>query len=270
MFLVAALALVACAEPAPPSPPTPASAEPAPVSPAPSDEPTEAIPAHIRAAVDAADRTDEDRALDAGRRPAEMLAFYGVKPGMRVAELMAGRGYTAELLARTVGPKGTVYGHNNAFVLEKFAEQPWTDRLTKQVNANVVRVDRELESPLPPEAKELDAVFLVLFYHDTVWMKTDRAKMNAAIFEALRPGGLYAVVDHSASDGAGVEHVKTLHRIEEKIVRSEIEAAGFELRDEASFLRNPEDARDWNASPSASGDRRGTSDRFVLAFVKPK
>ena len=224
----------------------------------------------IRAAVDAPDRDPDDRALDGGRKPAEMLAFFGIEPGMRVAELMAGRGYTAELLARVVGPEGEVYGHNSPWVLERFAEEPWSARLEKPVNAKVIRVDRELEDPLLDGARELDAVLLVLFYHDTVWMKVDRAEMNRAIFAALKPGGIYAVVDHSARKGAGLNEVKTLHRIEESVLREEIEAVGFVLDAEADFLRNPDDTRDWSASPSAAGEQRGKSDRFVLRFVKPK
>ena len=112
-------------------------------------------------------------------------------------------------------------------------------------------------------------MFVVLFYHDTVWMETDRAKMNAAVFKALKPGGIYAIVDHSAKAGSGLADVKTFHRVDEKNVREEILKAGFKLESEASFLRNPTDTRDWNDSPSAAGDRRGTSDRFVLKFVKP-
>ena len=93
---------------------------------------------------------------------------------MKVAELMAGGGYTTELLARAVGPKGMVYGQNNKLVLDRFAEKPWTERLAKPVMKNVVRVDRELDDPLPPKAKNLDAVFMVLFYHDTVWLGRPR------------------------------------------------------------------------------------------------
>lgn len=232
----------------------------------------EAAPAASRGEqiVAAADRSDEDRALDAGREPAKTLDFYGIEPGMKVAEIAAGMGYTAELLARAVGPEGVVYGVNSKWILERFAERPWGERLAKPVMKNVVRVDREFDDPLPPEAKDLDAVFVVLFYHDTVWMKTDRAKMNAAIFRALKPGGIYAVIDHSAREGAGLADVQTLHRIEEKTLRAEIEAAGFRLADEASFLRNEKDTRDWSASPMAAGAKRGTSDRFVLEFVKPE
>ncbi len=226
-------------------------------------------PAGPAAAVAATDRSDADRTLDAGRLPAETLAFFEIRPGMRVAEIGAGGGYTTELLARVVGPTGRVYGQNPKFILERFAEKPWSERLAKPVNAPVVRVDREFDDPLPPEAKNLDAVLSVLIYHDTVWLETDRARMNAAVLAALKSGGIYGVIDHSARPGAGTSEVKSLHRIEESVVVAEIEQAGFELDAAADFLRNPADARDWNDSPSAAGQRRGTSDRFVLKFRKP-
>jgi len=230
---------------------------------------TVAVPDAVRAIVAAPDRSEADRALDAGRHPAEMLAFFGVAPRMKVAELGAGGGYTAELLARAVGPTGVVYAQNSKFILERFAAKPWTERLAKPVMKRVVRVDREFDDPLPPEARGLDAVFIVLFYHDTVWLKVDRAKMNKAIFAALKPGGVFAVIDHSAKAGTGLADVQTLHRIDEQTLKGEIEQAGFELAAEGDFLRNPGDARDWNDSPTAAAERRGTSDRFVLKFVKP-
>src|SRR5262245_16427815 len=131
------------------------------------------IPEAVQAAVDAPDRSAEDRALDAGRQPARTLAFFGIRPGARVAELGAGGGYTSELLARVVGPEGRVYGQNSPFVLARFAEKPWSARLAKPVMGNVVRLDREFEDPFPPEVHDLDAVLIVLLYHDTVWMKAD-------------------------------------------------------------------------------------------------
>jgi predicted methyltransferase len=222
-----------------------------------------------RAIVGSPDRTADDRALDAGRHPDQLLAFIGTRPGMRVAEIGSGLGYSTELLARAVAPNGVVYGQNNAFIREKFAEKPWTERLAKPVMKHVVRVDREFDEPLPPEAKNLDAVVNVLLYHDTVWMKTDRAKMNRAIYTALKPGGVYVIVDHSAKSGAGLTEVQTLHRIEESVVRKEIESAGFKLVADAAFLRNPADTMDWSASPRTAAERRGTSDRFVLKFAKP-
>jgi len=219
--------------------------------------------------VDAPDRSDDDKKLDAGRHPAELLAFFQIGPGMKVAEFGAGRGYTSELLARAVGSTGIVYGQNNKWLLERFAEKPWSERLSKPVMKNVVRVYRDFEDPLPPEVQNLDAVFCVLFYHDLFWLNVDRDKMNRAAFRALKSGGVYAIVDHSARLGAGANDVKTLHRIEEKVVRAEIEKAGFRFRKDAAFLRNPNDTRDWNDSPGEAGDKRGTSDRFVLAFEKP-
>ena len=235
----------------------------------PAAPPSESVAASAAAVVASPDRSEADRALDKGRFPAETLAFFGIRPGMRVAELGAGGGYTTELLARTVGPNGRVYGQNPKFVLERFAEKPWSERLAKPVNAQVVRVDREFDDPLPPEAVSLDAVLIVLFYHDTVWLETDRARMNRAIFAALKSGGLYGVIDQSARAGTGTSDTKTLHRIEQSVVVSEIESAGFVLDAQAEFMKNPSDPRDWNASPSAAGEKRGTADRFVLKFRKP-
>jgi predicted methyltransferase len=200
----------------------------------------------------------------------ELLGFLGIGPGLRVAELGSGTGYTTELLARAVGPTGVVYGENPKWLLEKFAERPWSERLGKPVMKNVIRLDREFDDPFPPEVTGLDAVVSILFYHDTVWLGTDRARMNAAAFAALRSGGVYGVVDMSAQPGSGTRDVKTFHRIDEAFVKAEVQRAGFKLAGEADFLRNPSDARDWNDTPSAEDEkRRGTSDRFVLKFVKP-
>ena len=272
LLLSALIALAACGG-SPPPIDAPAATTAAPVatsapSAVPSGGANAASPAGL-AVVNAPDRDPKDTALDGGRHPAELLAFAGITPGMHVAELFAGGGYTSELLARAVGATGVVYAENNKFVIERFAAKPWGDRLAKPVMKNVVRVDRELDDPLPPEAKDLDAVFFVLSYHDSVWMGTDRDKMNRAVFEALKPGGEYVVVDHSAKDGAGLADVKTLHRIEKSTVVAEITKAGFKLSKEGDFLRNPSDARDWNDAPNAAAERRGKSDRFVLAFVRP-
>ena len=229
-----------------------------------------AEPSAPAAAVAAPDRSADDRALDEGRQPAAMLAFFGIAPGMKVAELGAGGGYTAELLARTVGPTGKVYAQNSQFLLDRFAQKPWTERLQKPVMANVVRLDRPFDDPFPPDVKDLDAVLIVLFYHDTYWQKVDRAKMNAAVMRALKPGGVYGIVDHSAAAGTGANDVESLHRIEESTLRADVEQAGFVLAGSADFLKHPADTRDWSASPRTAGEKRGTSDRFVLKFVKPK
>jgi predicted methyltransferase len=219
--------------------------------------------------VDAPDRSPEDRALDPGRHPVEMLNFLALTEGMRVAELGAGRGYSTELLARAVGPSGVVYAQNSPSMLKRIGETPWADRLKKPVMANVVRLDRDFDDPLPADVRDLDAVIFLFIYHDTVWMKTDRDRMNHAVYNALKPGGIYVVADHSSRVGAGAGDAETFHRIDQATLEQEVEKAGFRLVGEADFLRNPNDARDWNDSPRAAGDRRGTSDRFILRFIKP-
>ncbi len=264
LLLAAVLGIVACGggggSPAPASEPKPTTNAAASSSASPD----------AQAIVAAADRDSGDKELDAGRRPAEMLTFYGVKPGMKLLEIAAAGGYTSEILGRAVGASGTVYAQNNAFILEKFADKTLSARLAKPVNKNIVKVVRELDDPIPPEAKDLDGVFIVLVYHDLFWLndhKIDRAKMNAAVFGALKPGGFYAIIDHSGRPGTGAKEVDTLHRIEEKVIREEVEKAGFKLAAEGDFLRHPEDTRDWDASPG--GPKRGQTDRFALKYVKP-
>ncbi len=226
------------------------------------------VSSRAQAIVMAADRSERDRGFDDERRPAELLTFLGVEPGWRVAVLVAGVGYTAELMARAVAPDGTVYAENPRFVLAR-AEAEWSSRLGTPVMDRVVRVDRELADPLPPEARDLDLVIINLVYHDAVWLGVDRARMNQAVFNALRPGGKYVIIDHSARPGVGVADVRALHRIDQTVVQGEVESAGFQVVKEGDFLRNPSDARNWNDSPDATRPRADTSDRFVLMFVKP-
>jgi predicted methyltransferase len=249
--------------PAPEPPPAPKPPEP------PAYTPSADVPQPIRDAVTAADRDDKDKALDAGRKPAEVLGFFGIAPGQKVGELFAALGYTTEIIARVVGDGGKVYAQNTKEILDRFARAPLTARLSKPVMKNVVMVEQPADKPFPPDAKNLDAVICILNYHDFVWLKVDRAKLNKAVFAALKPGGVYGIVDHSAKQGSGLSDVQTLHRIDEDAVKKEILAAGFKLDAESDLLRNAEDPRDWNASPTQAGEKRGTSDRFVLRFVKP-
>jgi predicted methyltransferase len=219
----------------------------------------------IAAAVAHPDRPTEDRERDPERRPADVLAFFGVGPDMTVADLMTGRGYYAELLARVVGPRGVVYAQNNAFVVERFADAPLRERLARPGLENVVRLDRELEDPGLPDG-QLDVVLMVLFYHDTFWQKVDRAAMNRAIFAALEPGGVFGVVDHHAEAGSGDRDVQTVHRVDAELVKAEIVAAGFELVAQSDLLRHPDDDRTVNVFDPAI---RGKTDRFVYKFRKP-
>jgi predicted methyltransferase len=258
----------------PPAPePTPAPTPPPPAEPAapaiPPYTPAADVPDAIKNAVAASDRDDKDRALDAGRKPAEVLAFFKLEPGEKIGELFAAGGYTTELMARVVGDGGKVYAQNTKEILDRFAREPLSARLAKPAMKNTVMVEQPAEAPFPPDAKNLDAVICILNYHDFVWLKVDRAKLNKAVFAALKPGGVYGVVDHSATKGSGLNDVQTLHRIDEDAEKKEILAAGFKLDGESDVLRNPEDPRDWNASPTKAAEKRGTSDRFVLRFVKP-
>lgn len=229
------------------------------------EAPEDAVRAAIDAAVAHPDRPADDRARDAARKPADVLAFYGVEPGMTVLDLMAGRGWYTEILARVVGPEGRVYAQNNAYVVEKFADGPLTERLDRMSLPQVARMDAELEA-LSVSPGSVDVAFLGLFYHDTYWMELPRDAINRGVFEALKPGGVYAVFDHHAEAGSGTRDVKTLHRVERDLVVAEILEAGFVLDAESDLLARPEDDRTLNVFDDAI---RGRTDRFVLRFVKP-
>ncbi len=257
--------LTGCAQPAPPN--TAATPEKAAA-----DNPPPSSASQPPNAVGSADDTDDrgrpedDIARDSLRKPQAVMDFFGVGSGSRVVELMAGGGYYVDLLSRRVGPKGSVWAHNTPFVLERFAERRIAERLDNPKLANVRRLDTELEDPqLPPN---LDAVMIVLFYHDLYWQKVDRAATNEAIFAALKPGGVYGVIDHAALEGHGSDDVKSLHRVEESVVTKEILAAGFVLEERSDLLANADDPRDYNVF--APPDGRDRTDRFVLRFVKPK
>jgi len=216
-----------------------------------------------RAIVASADRSDADRQTDQRRKPELLLAFTGARQGMRVLDMGAGGGYSTELLARAVGPGGTVYAQDSAALPDRVKER-FDERMKKPVMKNVVRVLRDYDDPLPPGVANLDLITFFFAYHDTAFMNVDRGKMNRRLFESLKPGGVLVVADHSAQAGAGVGVAKSLHRIEESVLRKEIEAAGFRPAAEADFLRNPQDPRD-----AVVFRPKIPVDEFVLKFVKP-
>lgn len=211
------------------------------------------------------DRPTADRDRDPDRRPAEILHFSGVKPGMAVADLMAGGGYYSEVLARVVGNQGRVYAQNNAIALKRFADKAMAQRLRDDRLPNVTRWDRELEDlGLPPES--IDLAMMVLFYHDTYWMKLDRPAMNQQILASLKPGGTFIVIDHHAEPDSGDRDVQSLHRVDADLVKQEILHAGFEWVESSDLLRHPEEDRTINVFKPAI---RGKTDRFVFKFRKP-
>jgi predicted methyltransferase len=203
-------------------------------------------------------RTDQDRRMDAARHPAEFLPFTQVKPGMQVLDVAAGGGYTSQLMALAVGPTGMLYAQRTQ------AGDAMTKRLADHPQANFVVVLRPFDDPVPEQAPKLDLVTLVLNYHDITYLPVDRAKMNQRIFAALKSGGRYVIVDHSAKPGSDISSGKTLHRIDQAIVVSEVKNAGFVLEAEGNFMRDPEDSLEVS-----SGDSKIPTDKFVLRFVKP-
>lgn len=203
-------------------------------------------------------RTDDDRKSDAGRQPIGLLRFAQVKPGMSVLDVSAGGGYTTQLMALAVGPQGKVWSQvtQSRPVLDK--------RLAAHPQPRVGVLVRPFEDLFPADAPRVDLVTLVLSYHDIAYSPVDRPKLNRAMFDALKPGGHLVLIDHAAKAGTGVADAKRLHRIDEQLVRQEIEAAGFVFEADSDFLRNPADPRD-----QAFFDMKQSADRFALRFVKP-
>ena len=210
------------------------------------------------------ERPEDERKLDAGRKPEEVLKFFGVKPGDKVADIMAGGGYYTAILSQAVGDKGVVYSANNGF-MKAFVKDKLDVRLQNPVFANVKHIDGEIDKLALPTDGSLDFVLIHLNYHDLVLKNENRAAMNKIIFAALKPGGVYGIVDHYAKDGSGTEFTESLHRIDKAVVVKEVTDAGFVLAKEGDMLRHPEDPRTEGVFK-----HRGETDRFVLRFEKPK
>jgi predicted methyltransferase len=222
------------------------------------------VPPEIQAIVDNPQRSAEDRDTDKRRHPAQMLAFFGVQPGMSVLDIGTGRGYTAELLARAVGSEGSVVAQNDPIIFEKFMKSTPDPRFSTDLMKNVRFDVRPYDDPVSPGAEPFDLITMVFVYHDTEWMGRDRKAMNKKLFDALRPGGHLVVVDHAGNPGTGATQTQTLHRIEEKVVRDELAAAGFKLEAEAQFLRHPDDPRDKSFREATV-----PVDQFVLKYRRP-
>lgn len=202
------------------------------------------------------DRSAADRTNDVRRKPAQMLAFIGARQGWTVLDVSAAGGYTTELLARAVRPKGRVYGQTpRPDPRQRLAERAKTV-------PNIVPIVRPFDNPAPPElaSNAFDLVTLMFNYHD--FANVDRAAMNRAIFNALKPGGLYVIADHSGQPGSAMTQYNTAHRIEEAFLRKEVESIGFQLVAEGAFLRHPNDPRDQENPPFPK-------DEFVLKYRKP-
>ena len=217
-----------------------------------------AFAATPEAVVAAPDRSDADRQSDSVRQPLKLLQFIGAMPGWHVLDMAAGAGYSTELMARAIAPDGKVFAQAGR-QSDKFAE-----RLKTPAMANAELIVTPADNLSNPSLKNLDLVTFLFGYHDTTFLPVDRAKMDKAIFDALKPGGLLVIADHSAKPEDGANVGKTLHRIAEQTLRSEVEAAGFVFVAEGDFLRHPEDQR---ATPSSQNP--ASVDNFILKFRKP-
>jgi predicted methyltransferase len=218
----------------------------------------------VLAAVADPGRPAADTMRDENRKPAETVAVSGLKPGQTVAELGSGGGYYSRILSKVVGPKGKVYAVVNAATL---AARPTSADAIKAIastypNITVIPDDYTTFAALP---EKVDMVWTTENYHD-YHNALDMAAFDKAVFNALKPGGVFFVEDHAAAPGAGASVTKTLHRIEPATVEAEVTAAGFKLLRKSDLLAHPEDD---HLTQNAEANIRGKTDRFILVFRKP-
>lgn len=213
-------------------------------------------------------RSTEDKARDAGRRPAEVVAFLGVEPGMTVVDLIAASGYYTEVFSEAVGPDGVVHAQNNAFVLkirDGINDKAMTARLEGGRLPNVARLDREIDD-LGLAPGSVDVFFTALNFHDVYDGRgvAAAASFLETVHEILADDGVFGLIDHSGNPGMDN---KKLHRIEEQKVVEAALAAGFRVEATSDVLRNPADDR--TQMVFAEG-MRGNTDRFLLKLRKAR
>jgi predicted methyltransferase len=232
------------------------------------------IPAYVTAAVADSARPAADTQRDAERKPADMLAFAGVKPGAKVVDLLPGGGYFTRLFSAAVGPKGKVYALAPARAENAPADAPDRAAAVKAIAAdphygNVTVVSQPIKQLLQFTLPEpVDVVWTSQNYHDLHNIPdTNVEDFDKVVFQALKPGGVYVVLDHAAEAGSGFRDTSTLHRSDAEAVKKEVESAGFKFQGASEVLRNKDDphtAKVFDASI------RGHTDQFILKFVKPK
>jgi predicted methyltransferase len=230
-----------------------------------------AIPGYITAAVADASRPERDVQRDVNRKPAEVLTFAGVKPGDKVGELLPGGGYFTKLFCKIVGDAGHVYTMN-------VSRPVATDRPSPDVGSGMAAAPAPTGTPcanITADAKlaaemslpgGLDLVWTSENYHDLhnkMFGSPDMVKFNKAVFDALKPGGVYMVEDHAAQAGSGARDTDTLHRIDAEQVKKEVTAAGFVFEAASDALHNPADNHDAKVF-----ELKGQSDKFLLKFRK--
>jgi len=225
----------------------------------------------IANALDRQDRLEGDAEIDSRRKPEEVLAFFGIEPGMTVLEMFAGGGYYSEILSYVVGDKGTVYAHNNKPYIA-YTKESLDKRFTPGRLENVKRFEAE-NNELELTRDQFDAALMILAYHDVYyedekngWFPIDGPKMLTEIYSSMKPGAVLGVVDHVAEAGSPSETGNSLHRIDPQLVKKEIEAAGFVYDGEIDVLRNFDDDL---SKPMFDPEVKGKTDRVVYRFHKP-
>jgi predicted methyltransferase len=227
----------------------------------------DAVPAYVAAAVADKDRPKDDTDRDADRHPAQIMTMTELKPGGRAVDVGPGRtGYYTKIMSRIVGAGGKVYMFNPTWVAEKFpVAVEGAAILNKAGFTNVegsVQPMAEIKFDQP-----VDLIFMSQLYHDQIWQKIDIAKMNKAIFDALKPGGIFFVIDHVGPGVTAIDQIDKLHRIEPSVVKQQVLAAGFELVAESDLLKNAADPMNVSVfDPSI----RGKTNQFVFKFRRPK
>lgn len=230
-----------------------------------------AVPADVAAAVSAPGRPADATALDAGRHPAEVLRFMGLRQGDRALDLFTGSGYYGEIMARAVGPRGSVLAWNPTAFTDN--DDRTATAAVRQRSPNFSFIATEESGFALPE-RAFDFVMIHLNYHDT-YFDVPRRQFHMepdaflrTVFNSLKPGGTFAVIDHVASPGGDTRAVVSrLHRIDPATVRADFERAGFVFDGELALLRNPEDDHSKGVfDPSI----RGRTDRFVYRFRRPR
>jgi predicted methyltransferase len=230
--------------------------------------PQHAQPPYLTAAINDPGR-QADRADDARRKIAQVMAFAQVKPGDKVLELIPGSGYFTRVFSGVVGPKGHVY----ALWPDEYAAEAKSDvanlrKLAGQPHyANVSVLTQPAAKLDAPES--VDVVFTSQNYHDypdEFMGRVDPVVLDRQVYDALKPGGVYIVIDHVAPAGSGMRDTDTLHRIDPAIVRKQVESAGFVFDGESDALRNPADPHDIKVFDKSI---RGHTDQFMYRFRKP-
>jgi predicted methyltransferase len=224
----------------------------------------------ISAAIADPGRPASDREQDMNRKPLEVLEFAGVKPGDRVADFIPGGGYVTRLFSKIVGEHGHVYAivPEELFNMKADADAAVKAIAADKEYANVTELKEPAQRFSVPE--KLDMVWTSMNYHDLhdkFLGPVDLAVLNKKIFNALKPGGIYLVLDHAAAAGSGLRDTETLHRIDPAAVKKEVLAAGFVLDGESDVLRNPNDDHTLKVFNPAI---RGRTDKFIFRFRKPK